>query len=123
MRRTASALHGRSRARLLPALVALAVLLCAPWMVSPAGTQMAACGMGSAAQAPAAATSPVMRVHAAGHRHDAACTAACALCGQLAPARAEEQASPPQAQTTVRYAGLEPRLLGSGPELATPPPR
>ena len=114
--------HPPSRPRLRGwwmAVLAVASLLFAPVLVSPAHAHGSApavgCGMDMPVHAPPKAPA---------HRHDACCAAACAVCAQLAPARVGEAPSrAPRASAGVVYPRLELRLAGVEPERGTPPPR
>lgn len=104
---------------LWPALLAVLALLAAPLLVSPAHAHghapEAGCGMDGPVHA---------RPDARTRDQGAACAAACAVCAQLAPARAEAVVLPPRAAADgVRYARLELRPAGVEPEPGAPPPR
>ena len=116
MRRTGGAAGDRSRAGLSVALLAVAMLLFAPWLARPVHSHEAGCHVPAMAHAQSGRSAPA-------DNHDAACEAACALCAQLSPARTEAGAAPARTLSPVRYARLEVNASHREPERATPPPR
>ena len=94
-------------------VLALAVLVAAPLLGGRAHAGMRDCMAAPAATA----------AHHPRHDGDATCAAACALCGQVVAARAEEAAPVRLTDAPALYAVLERRPAGVPPEHATPPPR
>ena len=116
MLRTSRACDGRRFTAFTPALLAVVLLLFAPWLARPVhtvGCRMAGMALASGATK-AAPEAP----------RDTACMAACSLCAQLSPARLDTaEIAPARSLTAVRYARLETRASHTEPERATPPPR